>query len=52
MNLYGQDMDESVTPLECGLRWTVDFGGDRAFLGRRALEERASGRRLAGCRRA
>lgn len=40
MNLYGQDMDESVTPLECGLKWTVDFGGDRAFLGRRALEER------------
>ena len=26
MNLYGQDMDESVTPLECGLKWTVDFG--------------------------
>ncbi len=42
MNLYGQDMDESVTPLECGLRWTVDFGGDRAFIGRRALEERPS----------
>ena len=40
MNLYGQDMDESVTPLECGLRWTVDFGGDRAFTGRGALEER------------
>ena len=40
MNLYGQDMDESVTPLECGLEWTVDFGGDRAFTGRRALEER------------
>ena len=40
MNLYGQDMDESVTPLECGLKWTVDFGGDRAFVGRRALEER------------
>lgn len=40
MNLYGQDMDESVTPLECGLKWTVNFGGDRAFTGRRALEER------------
>ena len=40
MNLYGQDMDESVTPLECGLKWTVDFGGDRAFTGRQALEER------------
>ena len=42
MNLYGQDMDESVTPLECGLRWTVDLGGDRAFTGRQALEERLS----------
>ena len=40
MNLYGQDMDESVTPLECGLKWTVDLGGDRAFIGRGALEER------------
>lgn len=40
MNLYGQDMDESVTPLECGLGWTVDLGGDRAFTGRQALEER------------
>lgn len=40
MNLYGQDMDESVTPLECGLGWTVDFGGNRAFSGREALEER------------
>ncbi len=42
MNLYGQDMDESVTPLECGLRWTVDFGSDRAFTGREALEARLS----------
>ena len=25
MNLYGQDMDETVTPLECGLAWTVDL---------------------------
>ena len=41
MNLYGQDMDESVTPLDCGLEWTVDLGGDRAFIGREALEERA-----------
>lgn len=40
MNLYGQDMDESITPLECGLGWTVDFGAGREFLGRRALEDR------------
>ena len=25
MNLYGQDMDESVSPLESGLAWTVDL---------------------------
>jgi aminomethyltransferase len=39
MNLYGQDMDESITPLECGLAWTVDFSGTRDFVGRRALEQ-------------
>jgi aminomethyltransferase len=39
MNLYGQDMDESVTPLECGLAWTVAWEpADRAFTGRAALE--------------
>lgn len=39
MNLYGQDMDESVSPLECGLAWTVAFDPpDRAFIGRAALE--------------
>ena len=40
LNLYGLDMDESVSPLECGLKWTVDFGGRRAFIGRDALEAR------------
>jgi len=25
MNLYGQDMDETVTPLESGLAWTIDL---------------------------
>jgi len=37
MNLYGQDMDESVTPLESGLAWTVDLSGSRDFIGRPAL---------------
>ncbi len=23
MHLYGQDMDENITPLECGLGWTI-----------------------------
>ena len=39
MNLYGQDMDESITPFECGLAWTVDLSNPRDFVGRRALEE-------------
>lgn len=38
LNLYGQDMDESVTPLECGLAWTVDLKTGRDFIGREALE--------------
>ncbi|HUS23750.1 MAG TPA: glycine cleavage system aminomethyltransferase GcvT [Candidatus Binatia bacterium] len=39
MNLYGQDMDESVTPLECGLAWTVAFDpAGRDFIGRKVLE--------------
>ena len=45
MNLYGSDMDAGVTPLECGLAWTVAFEPDsRDFIGREALErQRASG---------
>ncbi len=39
MNLYGQDMDEHVTPLESGLDWTIAWEpADRAFIGRYALE--------------
>jgi aminomethyltransferase len=37
MNLYGQDMDESVTPMESGLAWTVDLSQERDFSGRAAL---------------
>jgi aminomethyltransferase len=49
MNLYGQDMDETVTPYEAGLAWTValDGGADlkpRAFTGRDVLEaQKANG---------
>jgi len=40
MNLYGNDMDESVTPLESALGWTVAFvPEDRDFVGRAALEQ-------------
>jgi aminomethyltransferase len=39
MNLYGQDMDETVGPLESGLGWTVAWEpADRDFVGRAALE--------------
>ncbi len=38
MNLYGQDMDEAVTPLEAGLAWTVDMKSPRDFIGRAALQ--------------
>ena len=39
MNLYGSDMDETTTPLECGLSWTVAWDPpEREFLGRGALE--------------
>ena len=37
MNLYGQDMDETVSPLASGLGWTVDLEGDRDFVGKAAL---------------
>ncbi|MCG6886522.1 MAG: glycine cleavage system aminomethyltransferase GcvT [Proteobacteria bacterium] len=38
MNLYGTDMDESTTPLESGLAWTIAWEPvDRDFIGRAAL---------------
>jgi aminomethyltransferase len=39
MNLYGQDMDETVTPWEAGLAWTVALDAGRDFIGRVALEK-------------
>jgi aminomethyltransferase len=38
MALYGQDMDESVSPYEAGLAWTVALDAGRDFNGRKALE--------------
>jgi len=38
MNLYGQDMDESVSPLESALGWTVAMKDERDFIGRAALQ--------------
>lgn len=37
MHLYGNDMDEDVIPLECGLTWTVDLQAERDFIGKQAL---------------
>jgi aminomethyltransferase len=51
MNLYGNDMDETVSPLESGLGWTVVLEGNRDFIGKDALErQRAAGpaRKLVG----
>lgn len=39
LNLYGQDMDETTTPLECNIAWTVARSPeDRDFIGRQAIE--------------
>ena len=45
MNLYGQDMDESVSPLAANMAWTIAWEPTaRAFVGRSALEaQRAAG---------
>jgi aminomethyltransferase len=37
MNLYGQDMDETVSPLDAGLAWTVAMKDARDFVGKPAL---------------
>ena len=52
MNLYGSDMDETTSPLESGLGWTIAWDPqDRDFIGRGALAaQKASGvpRKLVG----
>src|SRR5512137_1464272 len=48
MNLYGQDMDETVGPLESGLGWTVDLASPRDFVGKAALAARPPARQLTG----
>jgi aminomethyltransferase len=40
LNLYGQDMDATITPPECGLTWTVDLTAARDFIGKAALARR------------
>ncbi|MEW6313051.1 MAG: glycine cleavage system aminomethyltransferase GcvT [Pseudomonadota bacterium] len=48
MNLYGQDMDETVSPLEAGLAWTVDMQATRDFIGKAALAAQPPVRRMVG----
>lgn len=39
LNLYGSDMDETFTPMESGLCWTISWDpSERDFIGRRAIE--------------
>jgi len=39
LNLYGQDMDETVSPFEAALGWTVALDEGRDFIGRPQLEQ-------------
>jgi aminomethyltransferase len=48
MNLYGNEMDETVLPLDCGLAWTVDLAAPRDFVGKAALLAHTPLRTLAG----
>lgn len=50
MHLYGQDMNDDISPLECGLGWTVrktdvDFIGSEAL---NTLKERGISRKMTG----
>lgn len=39
MNLYGNEMDDSVSPLDAGMGWTIAWEpANRDFIGRKALE--------------
>ena len=48
MNLYGQDMDETVSPLDAGLAWTVDLTSPRDFVGKSALLAQPQQRQFLG----
>lgn len=44
--LYGNDIDESTTPLEAPLEWTVKF--ETEFIGKKALQEKKVEKKLRG----
>lgn len=37
MNLYGHDMDETISPYECNMGWTLALKDERDFVGRESL---------------
>ncbi len=51
MNLYGQDMDDAVSPYEAALAWTVALDEGRDFIGRDVLQSqkaKGSARQMIG----
>jgi aminomethyltransferase len=48
MNLYGQDMDDNVSPLDAGLAWTVDLAAEREFIGKAALQQQGQKQNFVG----
>lgn len=53
MALYGQDIDDTTTPLEAGLGWLVHLDSKGDFIGRSVLEQQKQAgvqRRLVGLR--
>ena len=44
--LYGNDIDENVTPLEAPLKWTVKF--EKNFIGKKALQQQKIRKGLRG----
>ena len=48
MNLYGQDMDETVNPLDAGLAWTIDLVSERDFIGKAALLAKGQNQQFVG----
>ncbi|MEY4592234.1 MAG: glycine cleavage system aminomethyltransferase GcvT [Pseudomonadota bacterium] len=50
MNLYGQDMDETISPLDAGLAWTVSSNTERDFVGKTALLSQGQQKQFLGLR--
>jgi aminomethyltransferase len=48
MNLYGQDMDDNVNPLDAGLAWTIDLVSERDFIGKAALQAKGQSANFVG----